>query len=241
MLSLSLPQRALLLVSRSEHPAVTFVQNFLAFLLVIFSINFPATVLLLLEQRSHRVVQSTSAGLCGRRRDGGGGGSDGGCGGGCGDRGTLFGFTLFTVSVCVPISLILTLSTVHRFLPTRIFFTFLTHLRTFLGNLRVCALFASLEKSSFSFFFSPLTLQVGFLRSRIGLLYGWRLGRNSALSFRLLNYFIDKLFIVKNLLILNILYLSEQMDDSHSILKRVVWTPLEKSPGFGFQFLPGWP
>ena len=96
MFSRNLPQRTLLLVSRSEHSAVTFVQNFFAFLFVIPPVNFPTTVLLLLEQRSHRRVQSTSAGLCGGRCDGGGGGgSNGGCGC-CGDRGRLFGFTLFT-------------------------------------------------------------------------------------------------------------------------------------------------
>ena len=46
---------------------------------------------------------------------------------------------------------------------------------------------------------------------------------------------------IKTLIILSItLYLSEQMDDSHSLLKSAVWAPPDQFPGFRLQFLPGW-
>ena len=127
---LTIPQRTLLLVSRSEHSAVAFVQNFLTFLLVIPPVNFVTTFFPLLHQRSLGEVHSSSAGLrgrcCGSRGGGGGGG------------GGLFRFTLLaTVRVCFPVTLILTLPAVHRLLPIGRFLTFFTHRGTFLGNLGV--------------------------------------------------------------------------------------------------------
>ena len=122
-------------MSSSEHSTVTFVQNFLAHLLVVPPVNFIPTVFLLLDQRSHGRVHSISAGLRGRCC--GSGRPDGCCGGG-GGSGCLFRFALFlTFRMCFPESLILTLSTVRSLISIGGFLTFFAHRDTFLGNLRI--------------------------------------------------------------------------------------------------------
>ena len=96
LLNLNIPQRTLLLVSRSEHSAVTFVQQSLTFLPVIPPVNFLTTFLPLLDQGA-RGVQSCPAGWPGGRGDSGGGSGGGGGGGGGGEPGSLFRFTLAAV------------------------------------------------------------------------------------------------------------------------------------------------
>ena len=120
-------------MSSSEHSTVTFVQNFLAHLLVVPPVNFIPTVFPLLDQRPHGRVHSISTGLRGRCC--GSGRPDACCGGG---GGGLFRFALFlTVRMCFPESLILTLSTVRSLLSIGGFLTFFAHRDTFLGNLGI--------------------------------------------------------------------------------------------------------
>ena len=123
-------------MSSSEHSTVTFVQNFLAPLLVFPPVNFIPTVFLLLDQRSHGRVHSISADLRGRCC--GSGCPDACCGGGSASGGGLFRFALFlTFRMCFPESLILTLSTVRSLLSIGGFLTFFAHRDTFLGNLGI--------------------------------------------------------------------------------------------------------